>query len=109
MNIKTQSLSAIMFLALATSTTFVPHLYAEDDLTQLLDEMTELATKTRLNVDYVPGSMSIIRGEELKSLGITNLSQFNAFDFILGMETQGTSLRGTGVQLGGWGKKLNGF
>ena len=37
--------------------------------------MTEIATKTKLNVDFVPGVVTVIKGNELQNLGVTNLSE----------------------------------
>ena len=49
----------------------------ELDFLNLLEEVTEIATKTKLNVDFVPGVVSVIKGSELQNLGITNLSNYN--------------------------------
>ena len=40
------------------------------ELLSILDEETELVTKTKLNRDYVPGMITILQGDELNSLGI---------------------------------------
>ena len=37
-------------------------------LAQLADE-TEIATKTKMNADFVPGTVSVLRGEDLEALG----------------------------------------
>lgn len=79
---------------------------AEEDLTQILEETTEIATKTRLNADYVPGTVSIISGESLKALGILNLNQPNALDMIVGMDSSVNALRGSGTMYGGQGIKI---
>jgi len=42
----------------------------KDDLLALLDEQTALATKTRLNTDYVPGMMSVLHGADLELRGV---------------------------------------
>ncbi len=81
----------------------------QDDLSaleQTLEEITEIATKTRLNADYVPGIVTVISGEKLKSLGITNLNQPNAFDIIVGMESPVSALRGAGASFGFLGNKV---
>jgi outer membrane receptor for ferrienterochelin and colicins len=39
------------------------------DLLLLLDEQTRLATKSRMNADYVPGMATVLRGEELRIRG----------------------------------------
>lgn len=38
-------------------------------LLALLDAETEIATKTRLNADYVPGVVTVLRGDDLAALG----------------------------------------
>lgn len=77
-----------------------------EDLSKILEETTEIATKTRLNADYVPGTVSIISGEDLKALGILNLNQPNALDMIVGMDSSVNSLRGSGGVYGGQGIKI---
>lgn len=79
---------------------------ATEDLSRLLEETTEIATKTRINADYVPGTVNIIRGEELKALGILNLNQPNALDMIVGMDSSVNALRGSGAVYGGQGVKI---
>ncbi len=79
---------------------------ADDDLTKALEETTQIATKTRINADYVPGTVNIIKGEELKALGIMNLAQPNALDMIVGMESSVNALRGSGAVYGGQGVKI---
>ncbi|MDP3301040.1 MAG: TonB-dependent receptor [Sulfuricurvum sp.] len=81
---------------------------AEDsnDLDKVLEEMTAIATKTKLNADYVPGTVTVISGEKLKSLGITNLAEQNAFDTIVGFDSSTLSLRGAGATYGAQGNKI---
>lgn len=86
---------------------FVNTLFADsEDLFDALKEMTEIATKTKLNIDYVPGTVSIIHGEELKAMGVTNLAQLNAYDMVIGMESVVSSLRGVGSMYGANGNKI---
>ncbi len=92
--------------AFLLSAVFVSALFAESDLSKVLEETTEIATKTRINADYVPGTVNIISGEELKSLGILNLSQPNALDMIVGMDSSVNALRGSGAVYGGQGVKI---
>ncbi|MCP5157807.1 MAG: TonB-dependent receptor [Gammaproteobacteria bacterium] len=40
------------------------------ELTQVLDESTEIATKSRLNADYVPGMVTVLQGRDLEALGM---------------------------------------
>lgn len=77
-----------------------------DDLSKLLEATTEIATKARINADYMPGSVNIIKGEELKALGILNLNQPNALDMITGMDSSVNALRGSGSVYGGQGNKI---
>jgi len=77
-----------------------------DELSKALEVATETAVKTRANADYMPGTVSIIKGEELKALGIQNLNQPNALDMITGMESLPGSMRGSGSVYGAHGNKL---
>ncbi|HEX5330173.1 TonB-dependent receptor plug domain-containing protein [Sulfuricurvum sp.] len=85
-----------------------PFLLAQssDDLDKVLEEATTIATKTKLNADYVPGTVSVISGEKLKSLGINNLAEQNAFDMIVGFDSSTLSLRGAGSIYGSQGNKI---
>ncbi len=49
-------------------------IYASETLEEILDETTQIATKTKLNVDYVPSVVSVLRKNELKALGIQTVS-----------------------------------
>lgn len=40
------------------------------ELLSILQQETELATKTRMNSDYVPGIVTVLHGDELEALGI---------------------------------------
>ncbi len=50
-----------------------PHAHAGDDeeaeLLAVLKQETELATKTRMNSDFVPGIVAILEGDRLRALG----------------------------------------
>lgn len=88
---------------------FTQSLYASEDntnLTEALEEATTIATKTKLNADYVPGTVTVISGEKLKSLGINNLAEQNAFDMIVGFDSSTLSLRGAGSIYGSQGNKI---
>ncbi len=59
----------------------------EEELTrliQLIDKYTEIATKTKLNVDFVPGMVTVLRGEDLKVRGISNV--WEALSLVPGMD-----------------------
>jgi iron complex outermembrane receptor protein len=77
-----------------------------NDFDKVLEEITSIATKTKLNADYVPGTVTVISGEKLKSLGITNLAEQNAFDTIVGFDSSTLSLRGAGSIYGSQGNKI---
>jgi len=79
---------------------------SEVDFLNTLDELTKIATKTKLNVDYVPGLVTVVHGSDLKKAGITNLTAQNAFDIILGMESVVSSIRGIGSWYGAKGNKI---
>jgi iron complex outermembrane receptor protein len=53
-------------------------------LIQFIDKYTEIATKTKLNVDYVPGMVTVLKGEELKVRGIRNV--WEAMSLVPGMD-----------------------
>ncbi|MEA1920497.1 MAG: TonB-dependent receptor, partial [Campylobacterota bacterium] len=59
-------------------TLFTYSLTASDDSLQsmesLLDEVTTIATKNRLNIDHTPGIVSIIKGDQLEKMGFTNFN-----------------------------------
>lgn len=42
----------------------------ERELLALLAEETDIATKTRMNSDYVPGIVTVLHGDELEALGV---------------------------------------
>jgi outer membrane receptor for ferrienterochelin and colicins len=58
---------------------------AEDDFSELLNEATSIATKTKLNIDYQPSVVSVLHAEKLKKIGIRNLHE--AIALLPGIET----------------------
>ncbi len=54
-----------------------------DALLALLEEETELATRTRLNADYVPGIVTILHGSELANRGARTV--WDALAFVPGI------------------------
>jgi len=54
------------------------------DLLRVLDEETELATKTKLNVDFVPGMVSVLNSKEMMAKGARTV--YEALGFIPGVE-----------------------
>lgn len=57
----------------------------EGDITSLLDEVTAIATKTKLNIDYQPSVVSVLHADKLKKVGIRNLHE--ALGLLPGIET----------------------
>ncbi|GAB6042190.1 hypothetical protein JCM17961_28660 [Endothiovibrio diazotrophicus] len=53
-------------------------------LLDTLEEVTEIATRNRMNTDYVPGMVTVLRGEELESRGIATVWQ--ALGLVSGVE-----------------------
>ena len=54
-------------------------------LLDTLDELTEIATRNRMNSDYVPGMVSVLRGERLEAQGIHTV--WEALDTVTGLES----------------------
>jgi outer membrane receptor for ferrienterochelin and colicins len=76
------------------------------DLENILEQTTQIATKTKLNIDFVPGTVTVVSGAQLKSLGITDLSEPNAFDVIVGFDSSVLGMRGAGSIYGSQGNKI---
>lgn len=57
---------------------------ALQDLLQALDQETEIATKTRMNIDFVPGMVSVLYGDDLLARGIASVVE--AMALIPGVE-----------------------
>ncbi|MEO5369214.1 MAG: TonB-dependent receptor [Magnetococcus sp. DMHC-1] len=68
------------------------------DLLAVMEETTSLATKTRLNADFVPGMVTVLRGEDLELRGIHTLKEaMNLVPGIIENESNYTiSVRGVG-------------
>jgi len=71
------------------------------NLLQVLDQQTEIATKTRLNADYVPGLVTVLHSQELVELGVRTV--WEALRLVPGLEpsidqigTRQTLVRGVG-------------
>jgi iron complex outermembrane receptor protein len=73
----TQSFAAAMLLSAVV-------VNATDTLEQILDETTQIATKTKLNVDYVPSVVSVLRGSDMRALGVQKVS--DALSLIPGVQ-----------------------
>ncbi len=100
--------------ALANEPTMVA---AADDATELallleiIEEETEIATKTKLNADYVPGIVTVLKGSDLEALGARTV--WEALDYVPGVETSinnrgrpSVIIRGIGYELFGGHYKL---
>lgn len=96
-NSRTYYLALLTLCALATSTS--THATGLDDLEQLMSEMEEsgdlhllsiaeeettIATRSKLNADYVPGIISILRTEILQAKGATTVIE--ALSLVPGIE-----------------------
>ena len=46
---------------------------AVSELVQILEVETDIATRSRLNVDFVPGMVTVLDGEDLQARGIRNV------------------------------------
>ncbi len=53
-------------------------------LLEILDKHTEIATKTKLNADYVPGMVTVLYGDDLEARGIRTV--WEALGLVPGME-----------------------
>jgi outer membrane receptor for ferrienterochelin and colicins len=58
---------------------------SDDDFSSLLNEVTGIATKTKLNIDYQPSVVSVLHADKLKKIGIRNLHE--AIGLLPGIET----------------------
>ncbi len=56
------------------------------ELEKTLEEATEIATITKVNVDYVPSVVSIMKGEQLKAIGANTL--YEALGLLPGIQMQ---------------------
>ncbi|MCK4389270.1 MAG: TonB-dependent receptor [Desulfobacterales bacterium] len=54
------------------------------ELLQILKEKTEIATKTRMNIDFVPGMVSVLHGKDLLARGIRTV--YEALALIPGVD-----------------------
>ncbi|NRB41514.1 MAG: TonB-dependent receptor [Pseudomonadales bacterium] len=93
------------------------NVYASDEdselaaLMALLDAETELATKSKMNADYVPGMVTVLHGDKLKSMGIQTSGE--ALGLVPGIYVSPGNtgqvvsvVRGVGVTLGSSNLKI---
>jgi len=77
----------IIFIVISVPSYTLAENTSDDDemaLLALLEEQTEIATKTKINADFVPGMVTILSGEDLERKGIYTVWQ--ALGTIPGME-----------------------
>jgi len=65
-----KSLSLILLCSLLSAN---DDLLIEDDFLQSLDEVTQIATKTKLNIDDSPAFITVLHSDKLQKLGIRNI------------------------------------
>lgn len=56
----------------------------DNDFLQSLEEVSEIATKTKLNIDDTPSFVTVLQGDKLQKLGIDNL--FEALALVPGVQ-----------------------
>lgn len=54
------------------------------DLMRVLDEETEIATRTKLNIDFVPGMVTVLHGKDLLAKGVRTV--YEALGLVPGIE-----------------------
>ena len=54
------------------------------DLLRVLDEETEIATRTKLNIDFVPGMVTVLHGKDLLARGVRTV--YEALGLVPGVE-----------------------
>lgn len=60
------------------------------ELLAVLEEETEVATKTKMNADYVPGIVTVLHGEDMEAIGARTV--WEALGFVPGVEIRINSL-----------------
>ncbi|MBT4033233.1 MAG: TonB-dependent receptor plug domain-containing protein [Candidatus Marinimicrobia bacterium] len=78
---------------------------AIDNLFSAFDDVTAIATDTKQNVDYVPGILSVLYGDELKLLGVKNIHQ--ALEHVPGIYTMIDSTGNSRIVIRGLGGEGN--
>jgi len=56
------------------------------ELLAILEQETEVATKTKMNADYVPGIVTVLHGADLEAMGVRTV--WEALGFVPGVETR---------------------
>ncbi|WP_200328505.1 TonB-dependent receptor plug domain-containing protein [Thiocystis violacea] len=73
---------------------------AKADLLSVIDEASTLATKTRMNADYVPGILSVLDGDELVALGVH--TAWEALELVPGVQIDRNNNGGLRVAIRGF-------
>ncbi|NEX21244.1 TonB-dependent receptor [Thiorhodococcus mannitoliphagus] len=73
---------------------------ARADLLSVIDDVSTLATKTRMNADYVPGMLSVLAGDELVALGVHTV--WDALELVPGVQVDRNNNGGLRVSIRGF-------
>ncbi|BCU05718.1 TonB-dependent receptor plug domain-containing protein [Allochromatium tepidum] len=73
---------------------------ARTDLLSVIGDVSALATKTRLNADYVPGILSVLNGDELVALGARTV--WEALELVPGVQIERNNNGGRRVAIRGF-------
>jgi iron complex outermembrane receptor protein len=69
----------LVALALAAQSAFADQQKSDDkelqELLSIVQQETDVATKTRINSDYVPGIVTVLEGDELEALGVRSAGE----------------------------------
>ena len=76
----------ILFLITTTLLLSNDEISLENDFLQSLNEVSEIATKTKLNIDDVPSFVTVLHNKKLQKLGVTNV--FEALGLVPGVSLQ---------------------
>jgi len=75
-------------------TEMVEKKFTEEDavreLVQILEEQTKIATKTKMNIDFVPGFVSVVHGKDLLARGVRTV--YEALELIPGIDIRATHI-----------------
>ncbi len=81
------------------------------NIMNILDVETEIATKSKVNADYVPGIVTVLRGEQLQAMGVEDVHA--AMQYVPGANLvtnnygrKGVTVRGIGGTFGSSNLKL---
>lgn len=99
----------ILSSAELSANTGSPEAAADDaelaELLSIIEEETELATKTKMNSDYVPGIITILYGDELEALGIRTVSE--ALSLVPGVQSRINQIAAAGAIIRGFDSAFN--